>query len=116
MIMSIDPVYDFNHAAGGYFRICFGVNSNNFNLSFAPFIEDRVKQDKKLFDYIKKNTSKHTTISHTIYDLYDIGVPVDDWVREYVKMIQNHASGNLLKKLILFYNYINNSNSGSKDF
>ena len=114
-ITSIEPVYDFERVGGGYFKIHFGIGGDPFKLSFVPFLDNRVRQSEDLFNYLKK-TSKDLTVSHAIYDLYDLGFPVDEWVHEYIEMVQGSVNGDLFNKLITFYNYIKNFNSsGSLD-
>ena len=114
-ITRIDPVYDFQDVAGGYFEIYFGYNHKDaFKVSFVPFLERRVKLDQRLFDYLK-TSAKDKTISDAIYDLYDIGFPVDTWVKEYVEYAKENVSVNLFNALILFFNNIQSPSSGSKD-
>lgn len=112
-ITRVEPVYDFDKVAGGYFKVYFGVNdSDPFKLSFVPFLDNRIRQSTDLFNYLKK-TSKDLTVSHAIYDLYDLGFPIDEWVEEYVDNARNSLNAELFNSLIRFYNYIKNFNTGS---
>jgi hypothetical protein len=112
-ITRIEPVYDFDKVAGGYFKIYYGVETDaTIKLSFVPFLDNRIRQSDELFKYLKK-TSKDKTVSHAIYDLYDIGFPVDEWVEEYIETAKNSANAELFNALIHFYNHIKNFNTGS---
>lgn len=105
-IARIEPVYEYDFVAGGYFALYIGDNdSEPFKLSFAPFLNDRIEKDKALFEYLEKK-SKDSTISHAIYDLYDIGFPVDEWVQEYLDDVKSKVDPKLLQALFTFYNYI----------
>ena len=112
----IEPVYNFDKVSGGHFEIYFEVeDSDPFKLSFVPFLDHKIRQNSDLFDYLKK-TSKDLTVSHAIYDLYDIGFPVDEWVIDYMEVARNSVSKDLFNKLIEFYNLIKDFNpSGSLD-
>ena len=114
-ITKIEPIYDFQEVSGGYFEIYFGYNHKDpFKVSFVPFLERRVKQDQKLYDYLK-TTSQDKTVSDAIFDLYDIGFPVDSWVKEYVEYAKENVSVNLFNALVLFFNTLQSPSSGSKD-
>ena len=115
-ITRINPVYDFDKVACGYFEIYVDYDTKDpFKLSFVPFLDHQIRNNSELFDYLKK-TSKDLTVSHAIYDLYDIGVPIEDWVREYVEIAKNATSAGLFNALIQFYLHIKNFNSsGSAD-
>ena len=115
-VTKIDPIYDFNNVSGGYFNVYFGLNHKEapFKLSFLPFLERRVKQDQKLFEYLKK-ISKDCTVSDSIFHLYDIGFPVDSWVVEYIEYARENINTNLFNALILFFNTIRTESTGSGD-
>jgi hypothetical protein len=114
-ITRIEPVYDFDNVAGGYFKLYFGMSNDPFKLSFVPFLDYHIRKNEELFNYLKK-TSKDLTVSHAIYDLYDIGFPLDEWVDEYIDMARSSIKADLFNKLITFYNYIKDFNSsGSLD-
>ena len=109
-VTKIMPIYNFQDVAGGYFEVYFGYNHKDpFKVSFVPFLELRVKRDERLLEYLKK-TAKDKTISDSIYDLYDIGFPVDAWVREYIEYARDNVSANMFNALILFFNTIRKSN------
>lgn len=112
-IVNITPIYDYKKVAGGYFEIEFE-RSSVFKLSFVPFLDYRVRNDENLFEYLKK-TATDLTVSHAIFDLYDMGFPVDEWVRDYIDMAKNSVSADLFNTLINFYTYVKNFNSGSKE-
>lgn len=115
-IIEITPVYEYENVAGGYFNIQFGMDPKDvIKLSFVPFIDYKIRNDGSLFKYLKK-TSKDLTVSHAIYDLYDIGFPIDDWVRDYIEIAKTDTKADLFNTLIHFYNHIKNFNSGSSDF
>jgi hypothetical protein len=117
-ISSITPVYDFTKVSGGHFLLKFGLDDTNpFKLSFVPFLEQKIREDEKLFAYLK-DTVKDKTVSDAIYDLYDIGFPVDEWVMKYVDDAKNSITPDMFNALIQFYNFIkdfNDSPSGSLD-
>ena len=114
-VRSVLRIYDFRDVAGGYFEVYFGYNTTDpFKLSFVPFLDKRVREDKRLYDYLKQ-TSSDRTVSDAIFDLYDIGFPVDAWVEEYVEYAKENVSVSLFNALIHFFNHIKSFNSGSKD-
>jgi hypothetical protein len=112
-ITDIIPFYDYKNVSGGYFKIFYNYDgAETFNLSFVPFLDSRVRQSTELFEYLKK-TTKDLTVSHAIYDLYDLGFPVDDWVREYIEGAKESISGNIFNELVKFYNFIKDFNNPS---
>ena len=115
-ITKIEPVYDFEKVAGGYFEVYFDYDTKDpFKLSFVPFLDHQIRHNTELFEYLKK-TSKDLTVSHAICDLYDLGVPIDDWVKDYVEIAKNATSAGLFNALVQFYMHIKNFNtSGSAD-
>jgi hypothetical protein len=116
-ITNVEPVYDFKKVAGGHFNVYFGEDDDSpFTLGFIPLLDARVKQDDNLFDYLKK-TKKDLTASHAIQDLYDIGFPVDEWVKEYFEEARENVDPVLFDALVRFYTYVKyfNSSSGSLD-
>lgn len=105
-VTRIDPVYDFDKVSGGYFLLYFGMDDKKpFKLSFVPFLDAKIREDEKLFAYLK-GTTKDLTVSHAIHDLYDIGFPVDEWVLKYVDDAKNDIKPDMFNALIQFYNYI----------
>lgn len=115
-ITSIEPIYEYDRVGGGYFNVQFGQDTEPFKLSFAPFLDYRARNDKALFEYLKKN-SDGKTISHAIFDLYDMGFPVDDWVREYIDMAKDSLDPRMFHALLQFYYFLKNfgASSGSLD-
>lgn len=114
-VIRVEPQYDFKNVAGGHFEVYFDVNDDPFKLSFVPFLDHHVRKNDDLFKYLKK-TSKDLTVSHAIYDLYDIGFPIDEWVKDYVEVAKENVTADLFNILIKFYNMIKNFNpSGSAD-
>lgn len=101
----VTPIYDFKTVSGGHFEICV---DNEIDLphlvGFVPLLASKVVEDKNLFDYLKK-TNDGLTVSHAIYDLYDIGFPVSDWVIQYHK-VNGSANSDMFKVLLQFYNFI----------
>jgi len=116
-ITSIEPVYEFDSVTGGYFNIKYGyTDTDTFKLSFVPFLDSKIRDSDELFMYLKK-TSADKTVSHAIFDLYDLGFPVDEWVDTYMEEAKNNLSADIFNKLIQFYNFMRdfNSPSGSLD-
>ena len=114
-IKSITPVYDYSKVSGGYFLLTFGSDSTPFKLSFVPFLEQRVREDENLFAYLKK-TVKDKTVSDAIFDLYDLGFPVDEWVIDHIEKAKESVTPDMFNALVQFYNFIkdfNNDPSGS---
>lgn len=115
-IIKVVPVYDYKNVAGGYFEVHFGSDKLSFiKLSFLPFLSDKVGKDKELFEYLKK-AALDTTCSHAIFNLYDIGFPVDEWVHEYVERVKGNVSADLFNTLIQFYLHLKqfgNESTGS---
>ena len=90
-ITQVTPRYNFDRVGGGSFTIQLGVDDeHSFNIKMAAFVEDRMKDDGDLFMFMMNNY-REKTISHAIQDLYDIGFPVDDWVREYIQKLTNKS-------------------------
>lgn len=117
-ITKITPVYEYEDVAGGYFEVCFDFDETSiFKLSFAVFLDYRVRQDDELFNYLKK-TAYDKTCSFAIYDLYDIGFPVDEWVVDYFEMAKSSISVELFNAMMQFYHYMKtfkSNSSGSLD-
>lgn len=117
IITKITPVYEFDNVAGGYFEVCFGIDKAAFKLSFAMFLDYRVRQDKELFEFLKK-AAYDKTCSYAIHELYDIGFPVDEWVQDYFEMAKNSISVELFHCMMQMYYYLkkfDTNSSGSLD-
>jgi len=112
----IEPVYNYSNVAGGYFNVYFGHDDKNpFKLSFAAFLEYRVREDVALYEYLQKRDDESNTVSHAIYDLYDIGFPVDVWVEEYIEYVKTRVDRRLFNALVQLFTTIKGFNSGSAD-
>ena len=106
-ITSIEAVYDFNKTANGHFLVCFNHdNESPFKLSFVPFLDYLIRKDEKLFVYLKEHViheDDSITVSHAISDLYEIGFPVEDLVREYIDVAKKSVNPSLFNALVQFY-------------
>lgn len=107
-LTKVKPCYDYEKVGGGHFKLYFGTDTEMFyTLSFVPFLDDRLKQDDNLFEYIK-NHHKDKTVSHAIYDLYDMGFPVDQWVEQYIEKARVDVNPKLFNAMLNFYKYLKN--------
>ena len=112
-ITKVIPIYEYDDVSGGYFEVYFGLSeAATFKLSFAMFLDHRIRQDKDLFDYLLK-TVKDKTCSDAIYNLYDIGFPVDEWVTDYFEMAKKSVSIELFNAMMQFYFYMKSYRSDS---
>jgi len=86
-ITAIDPVYDFNKeksSVKGHFNVQMGTRGDSsFNLRFSAVLNHRVTYDSNLFAFLMDNYSEKT-LSDAVRDLYDIGFPIDEWVKDYL--------------------------------
>lgn len=89
-ITSIEPEYDFNDKVSttkGHWRVKLGTSGDGqFALKFTQVINYRLNRDENLFDFLKSKY-QDKTLSHAVADLYDIGFPVDDWVKDYIQYV-----------------------------
>lgn len=89
-ITSIEPEYDFEGKTSmtrGHWRVKIGASGDGqFALRFAQVMNHRLNQDSNLFDFMM-NRYQDKTLSHAVAELYDIGFPVDDWVKEYIEYV-----------------------------
>lgn len=106
-ITNVEPVYEYEKIAGGYFNVYFGKDDEPFRLSFAPFLNYIVQKDSKLLSYLKKKANTES-ISTTVYDLYDIGAPVDEWVRDYMDLAKTQVDPKLFHAMLQFYYFMKN--------
>ena len=105
-IVNIEPTFNYEKVSGGYFEITFDkVKDSPFRLSFVPFLDYRLNQDKELYDFIKARFSEKT-VSHAIWDLYDMGFPVDEWVEDYIKVSAGNIDIVLYHQLLQLYQYV----------
>lgn len=107
-LTEVKPCYDYNKVGGGHFKLHFGPDKEmQFTLGFVPFLDHKLKEDDKLFEYIKKHHSDKT-VSHAIYDLYDMGFPVDQWVEDYIEMAKIDVNPKMFNAMLDFYKYLKN--------
>lgn len=89
-ITSIEPEYDFNNhnsLTRGHWKIKLGTREDReFALRFTQVINHRLTLDSKLFDFMISRYQEKT-LSFAIAELYDIGFPVDDWVKAYLAYV-----------------------------
>ena len=109
-IKQINPVYDYDKVSGGYFEVYYDDTLRSdykpFQLSFVSLLDHNVRNNANLFQYLKKTVTDTTTVSHAIYDLYDIGFPIDEWVADYMKILQASGDHQTLNTLTQLLNYI----------
>jgi len=94
-IKIITPIYDYDDNPGkGCFEICTDFKGDvAFRVRYGAFMDHRLEIDRKenngeLFMFLM-NRYHDKTVSHAIFDLYDLGFPVDNWVKEYVDYLLN---------------------------
>lgn len=105
-LTKVEPNYDFSSVGGGYFKLYFGSDSKaTHKLSFYGLLESKLQVDDNLFEYIKTH-HKDKTLSHAIWDLYDLGFPIDQWVQDYVANVKNDVDPKMFNALVSFYRYI----------
>lgn len=101
-VTQVEPVFDYSTVSGGFFFVYINNDEAPLKLNFLAFIKHLTERDQALFEYLKKTASLDKTASHVIYDLYEIGFPVDDKVSNYVAEIDSDLIGALAE----FYSYI----------
>lgn len=94
-ITNIDPKYNFNENSDGKFEV-YVDHKLGFTVRFGAFMDHKLELDRnenggELFMFLMNNYHKKT-ISHAIHDLYDIGFPVDQWVKDYIEYLTNESS------------------------
>jgi len=105
-LTKVEPNYDYSTVGGGHFKLYFGTDQKaTHKLSFYGFLESRLQTDDDLFEYIKTH-HKDKTISHAIWDLYDLGFPIDQWVQDYVANVKKDVDPKMFNALVSFYRYI----------
>ena len=86
-ITSIEPEYDFEGKTSmtkGHWRVKLGTGGDGqFVLKFTQVMNHRLNQDSNLFNFMMSRY-QDKTLSHAVAELYDIGFPVDEWVRDYI--------------------------------
>jgi len=88
-ITSIEPEYDFGSkqekcSTKGHWIVKIGISGDGqFALQFTQVINHRLNKDDNLFNFMKTRYADKS-LSHAVRDLYDIGFPVDEWVKEFI--------------------------------
>jgi hypothetical protein len=124
-ITEIKPKYDFKEVGEGKFEV-FVDNEMAFTVRFGAFMDyqlnvDKDENDGELFMFLMNNYSDKT-VSHAIYDLYDIGFPVDTWLINYIDHLANHSTkyNAMLRMLSMLKNFgednADDYDSGSLDY
>jgi len=118
-ITQIEPSYDYEDHNKGNFEI-YVDNEVAFTIRFGAFMDARLQIDRedsegRLFMFLMNNYSDKT-ISHAITDLYDMGFPIDDWVKEYVETLMKRSSkySAMLRMLSMLKNF-GDEDSGDYD-
>ena len=94
-ITGIEPEYSFEKHSEGKFQI--QINHDvAFTIRMGAFMDWQLKRDQKenngqLFMFMMNGYSDKT-VSHCVYDLYDIGFPVDDWIKDYIDHLTSHSA------------------------
>ena len=94
-ISKIEPKYVFERDADGKFEVYID-NDLSCTICFGSFLDYRLQLDRKdnngeLFTFLMNNYHKKS-VSHAICDLYDIGFPIDEWVKDYIQHLTNKNS------------------------
>jgi len=103
-VTSVIPEYE-PGVLDGYFNITFDKTRDTvFRLSFSAFLKHRFTQDVKLKQYIRKiDKDDIFTASTIVAHLYDIGLPMEEWVCEYMEVVKARISTfDTLIKLVHF--------------
>jgi len=109
-ITDIKPKYDFDEIGNGKFEI-FINGDMTFTIRFGAFLDyqlniDREQNNGELFMFLM-NRYSDKTVSHAIYDLYDIGFPVDTWLINYIDHLANRSTkyNAMLRMLSMLKNF-----------
>ena len=124
-ITEIKPRYNFEEVGEGKFEV-FVDNEMAFTVRFGAFMDyqlnvDKDENDGELFMFLM-NRYSDKTVSHAIYDLYDIGFPVDTWLINYIDHLANHSTkyNAMLRMLSMLKNFgeddADDYDSGSLDY
>lgn len=118
-IKNISPVYAFESGSrvDGYFEIRVGLSEKSDNILKVPFrviLNHKLQDDNELYNFLMKNYSDKS-LSKAITDLYDIGFPVNDWVKEYITdILDNSPKYYALLSLINFLKKLREDDDSSK--
>lgn len=104
-LVSFTPHYDYTRVGGGHFTLKLETEDGQelYDLGFVELLEDRLKHDEGLFNYIGEH-HRQNKVSDVIKDLYSLGAPLEEWINDY--MIESRADLNpkLFSALLNFYN------------
>ena len=94
-ITGIEAEYNFKKVGDGKFQIYIN-HDVAFTIRMGAFMDWQLKKDQKendgqLFMFMMNGYSDKT-VSHCVYDLYDIGFPVDDWVKDYIEHLTTSSA------------------------
>lgn len=99
-VTSVAPEYG-TEMLDGHFNITFDETRETvFRLSFSAFLKHRFIHDTNLKQYVRKLDKDDVfTASTIVAHLYDIGLPMEDWVAEYMEEVKSRMSafGSLVK-------------------
>lgn len=111
-ITNIEPEYRFDDSLSGSFKITFYGTTTPYWLSYQRFLHWLLRNDIQLQLYVSKNFTD-MTMSHVVQDLYEIGYPVENSVREYMNWVESSIDAELITKLMFFFDYMKHFNTGS---
>lgn len=99
-VTSVAPEYG-SGLLDGHFNITFNETADTlFRLSFSAFLRQRFTIDKNLKRYVRNLDKDDTyTASAIIANMYDLGLPLDEWVSEYMEEVKERmdAFGSLIR-------------------
>jgi len=91
-ITNIEPSYS-KDPLGGCFKLTFGADGIQYDLLFSSFIKSTFEQDENLKKYISKiDIDDFYTCSDVIKEFYSLGIPVEDWVVNYIEEVKTRIS------------------------
>jgi hypothetical protein len=77
----------------GHFKLTFGLSKAEYDLAFPSFIKYKYEKDEKLKQYIRNlDTEDIYTCSDIIKEFYSLGLPVEDWVEEYIEDVKRRMT------------------------
>lgn len=99
-VTSVTPEYG-SSLLDGHFNVTFDVTDDTlFRLSFSAFLRHRFVLDEALKKYVRNLDKDDTyTASAIVADMYDLGLPMEEWVCEYMEVVKTRMStfGTLIK-------------------
>lgn len=91
-LTTIEPEYS-DKPLLGHFKLTFGVSQVAYELVFASLIKYKYEKDDKLKQYIRNiDSDDFYTTSDIIKEFYSLGLPVDEWVEEYIEDVKKRMS------------------------